>query len=110
MLNSIELLRRLEKAGVKLALNDQEQLISLSSKASITDEIAGLIREHKSALMALLKARNAFEKPIRSRDGYMKPSAEALVSHMDLCDKSFGIPLRKRLWSKYLAKYRAAVE
>lgn len=41
---------------------------------------------------------NAFEKPIRSRDGYMKPSAEALVSHMDLCDKSFGIPLRKRLW------------
>lgn len=66
MLNSIELLRRLEKAGVKLALNDQEQLISLSSKASITDEIAGLIREHKSALMALLKARNAFEKPIVS--------------------------------------------
>ena len=41
---------------------------------------------------------NAFEKPIRSRDGYMRPSAEALVSHMDLCDRSYGIPLRKRLW------------
>lgn len=81
MLNSIELLRRLEKAGVKLALNDQEQLISLSNKASITDEIAGLIREHKSALMALLKARNAFEKPIVStgqRKGPLSSSQSGL--------------------------------
>ena len=41
---------------------------------------------------------NAFEKPVRSRDGYMKPSAEALAIQMDLFDKCYGIPVLQRMW------------
>lgn len=41
---------------------------------------------------------NAFEKPVRSREGYVKPSAEALAKHIDLYDKCFDIPVVERLW------------
>lgn len=41
---------------------------------------------------------NAFEKPIRSREGYMAPSIAALAEQMDVVDSAFGIPVNSRLW------------
>ncbi|MDD4079928.1 MAG: type I-E CRISPR-associated protein Cas7/Cse4/CasC [Eubacteriales bacterium] len=41
---------------------------------------------------------NAFEKPVRGREGFMAPSIRALKEHMDVTDKSFGLPVVSRLW------------
>lgn len=40
----------------------------------------------------------AFDEPIFSREGYAKPSVEALADHANLVDKNYGVEVDRRLW------------
>ena len=40
----------------------------------------------------------AFEKPVWGHQGYAGPSTEALVKHIDMVDRCYGIEVEPRLW------------
>lgn len=69
----IALLHKLENQGVKLTLNDEEQLISQSHRDAVTPEIGASIKENKEAIIQCLKARSAFEKEIPVLDLHTGP-------------------------------------
>jgi len=60
--------------------------------------LPGVVCFQKKERKVPVSLANAFEEPVRSRGGYMKPSAEKLAEHMDACDAGFGIPVESRLW------------
>lgn len=64
--NTIGLLNRLSRQGVQLSLNEQGQLVSQSPREAITAETGQLIREQREAIIACLRARQAFAAPIRA--------------------------------------------
>jgi CRISPR system Cascade subunit CasC len=45
-----------------------------------------------------LSLANAFENPIRDRDGYLKPSAEALIKYWHTLQNSYGLGDEARLF------------
>ncbi|WP_429169581.1 amonabactin biosynthesis non-ribosomal peptide synthetase AmoG [Aeromonas rivipollensis] len=73
MNNMILLLKQLERQGVKLALNDKDQLISQSSKEAVTPAIGATIKAHKDELVRCLAARVAFEAPIEVQGALSGP-------------------------------------
>ncbi|NLX83198.1 MAG: type I-E CRISPR-associated protein Cas7/Cse4/CasC [Clostridiales bacterium] len=60
--------------------------------------LPGLICVQRKERKIPVSLANAFEKPVRSREGYMVPSVAALKEQMDMLDKTFGIPVDSRLW------------
>jgi len=64
--NIIGLLKQLAQQGVQLALNDQGQLVSQSSKEALTPALGHQIREHRDAIVRCLQAQRAFAAPIQA--------------------------------------------
>ncbi|HJE30656.1 MAG TPA: condensation domain-containing protein, partial [Pseudomonas nitrititolerans] len=64
--NIIGLLKQLAQQGVQLALNDQGQLVSQSSKEALTPALGQQIREHRDAIVRCLRAQQAFAAPIQA--------------------------------------------
>lgn len=62
--NIIGLLKHLAQQGVRLALNDQHQLVSQSSKDAVTPALGQQIRDNREAIIGCLRAQRAFEAPI----------------------------------------------
>jgi len=62
--NIIGLLKHLAKQGVQLALNDQQQLVSQSSKDAMTPALGQQIRDNRDAIIECLRAQRAFDAPI----------------------------------------------
>lgn len=62
--DTIGLLKHLAQQGVRLALNDQHQLVSQSSKDAVTPALGQQIRDNREAIIECLRAQRAFEAPI----------------------------------------------
>ncbi|MEL7559135.1 amino acid adenylation domain-containing protein [Stutzerimonas chloritidismutans] len=62
--NIIGLLNRLAQQGVHLALNDQQKLVSQSSKEAVTAALGQQIRDNRDAIIECLRAQRAFNAPI----------------------------------------------
>jgi len=62
--NIIGLLKHLAQQGVQLALNDQQQLVSQSSKEAVTPALGQQIRDNRDAIIECLRAQRAFDAPI----------------------------------------------
>ncbi|MEK0364303.1 amino acid adenylation domain-containing protein [Pseudomonas sp. CBC3] len=62
--NIIGLLKHLAQQGVQLALNEQGQLVSQSSKDAVTPALGQQIRDNRDAIIECLRARQSFEAPI----------------------------------------------
>ena len=60
----IGLLKHLAQQGVQLALNDQQQLVSQSSKEAVTPALGQQIRDNRDAIIECLRAQRAFDAPI----------------------------------------------
>ncbi len=66
--NIIGLLKHLAQQGVQLALNDQQQLVSQSSKEAVTPALGQQIRDNRDAIIECLRAQRAFDAPIAPQD------------------------------------------
>jgi len=71
--NTIGLLKYLAQQGVQLALNEQGQLVSQSSKDAVTPALGQQIRKHRDAIIECLRAQQAFEAPIMPRQSSIGP-------------------------------------
>lgn len=71
--NIIGLLKQLAQQGVQLALNDQQQLVSQSSKDAITPALGQQIRDNRDAIIDCLRAQRAFHAPITAQHRNVGP-------------------------------------
>ncbi|UNG16762.1 non-ribosomal peptide synthetase [Stutzerimonas zhaodongensis] len=62
--NIVGLLKHLAQQGVQLALNDEQQLVSKSSKEAVTPALGQQIRDNRDAIIECLRAQRAFDAPI----------------------------------------------
>ncbi len=60
--------------------------------------LPSLIAVERKARKVPVSYAGAFEKPVWEHQGYAKPSAEALVKHIDMVDRCYGIAVEPRLW------------
>ena len=60
--------------------------------------LPSVISVERKARKVPISYAGAFEKPIWSHRGYAQPSAEALVRHIDMVDRCYGVEVEPRLW------------
>jgi amino acid adenylation domain-containing protein len=71
--NIIGLLKHFAQQGVQLALNDQQQLVSQSSKEAVTPALGQQIRDNRDAIIECLRAQQAFDAPITAQQRNVGP-------------------------------------